>query len=136
MLASIVGALMLTRPTPPSWTPSHRQSANISGLFSGLLLAIWATGRETQLPEQLPLSAFDAASAGIALARLAIGLGISLGGAEVVKAVFVPIFSKLRDEPLGYKGDRVYIPVKYLSQTWVAVGIVMSPTAMDALGVW
>ena len=135
MLGAIIGTLTLTRAKPPSWTPSHRQSANISGLLSGLLLAMWATGKETQLPEQHPPSAFDAASGWIVLARLGIGLGIIFGGEQIIKAVLVPLVSKLRDEPLGYKADRVYIPVKYLSQTWMAVGIITAPIAMSAVNV-
>lgn len=144
MLAVIIGALTFTRAIPPTRTPSHRQSSNISGLLSGMLLATWATGRETGIPERFPPFAGvgttvgasgdswdgdEAASASImsslwiVVARLAVGLGMAFGGEQIIKACATPFFSKLLGEQaLGYKSDRVYIPVKYLSQTWMAIG--------------
>lgn len=132
----IVAMLSITRPRPPTPTPSRRQSANISGLLSGLLLATWANGRETRLPERFPPSAWESASLWIVSGRLLVGLGVAFGGEQLIKRMATALFSKLLDEPLGYKSDRVYMPVKYLSQTWMAIGICCAPLAMVQIGVW
>lgn len=136
VVVTIIGMLSITRPRPPTPTPSKRQSANISGLLSGLLLATWANGRETRFPERFPPSAWDAATLWIVFGRLLVGLGLAFGGEQLIKRLATPVFSKLLDEPLGYKSDRVYIPVKYLSQTWMAIGICCAPLAMVRIGVW
>ena len=136
IVAIIIGMLAITRPRHPTPTPSRRQSANISGLLSGLLLATWATGRETRVPERFPLSAWDPASLWIMVGRLLVGLGVAFGGEQLIKGLATPIFSKVLDESLGYKSDRVYVPVKYLSQTWMALAICCAPLVMNQVGVW
>ena len=135
-LAIVIGVLCFTRPRPPAPTPSLRQSANISGLLSGLLLATWATGRETRVPERFPLASWDAASLWIVAGRLLVGLGVAFGGEQLIKALATPLFSRLLDEPLGYKSTRVYVPVKYLSQTWMAIGICCAPLVINEVGLW
>ena len=135
---SILLALSVTRAVPPVRTPSMRQSANISGLFSGLLCAVWACGHTTGLPQAYELSPFAAplATAGVVLARLTMGVVVAVGGEQVVKAVMTAAVSKVLQEPKGYKSDRVYIPVKYLAQTWMAIGIVCAPAAMAGAQIW
>lgn len=137
-IAIITGMLFCARPRPPTPTPSRRQSANISGLLSGLLLATWATGRETRIPERFPpsFSAWEAESLKIVAGRLIVGLGVAFGGEQLIKRLATPFFSKALDEPEGYKSERVYMPVKFLSQTWMAIGICCAPLAMRQAGVW
>ena len=71
------------------------------------------------------------------LARVVIGLGVAFGGEALVKAVATPVFAALLREPAGYTADRVYLPVKYLAQTWMAVSIVAAgPATMVRAGGW
>jgi hypothetical protein len=92
VLGSIVGALALTRAQPPAPTPSRRQSANISGLASGMLLATWAVGRSgTHWPEQHALRDQDVADRLLLfLARMTIGLGVAFGGELLIKKLMTP----------------------------------------------
>jgi hypothetical protein len=140
-LCVLGGALLSlrTRAVPPAWTPSARQSANISGLLCGMLCTAWLRGSCDPTPELQPVvaAASIGAGAGMVVARLAVGLCICLAGETAVKKVGTMVFSAWLDEPKGYASDVVYIPTKFLAQCWMAAAISgVVPWALQRLSLW
>lgn len=94
--------LEFTRAVPPAWTPSRRQSANLTGLLSGLLCTVWYIGR-TPIPKlRSVLSSGVQGSLWLAVVRVAVGFAICLGGELAVKKLATKFFSRVLREPKGY----------------------------------
>ena len=154
----IICCLLVTRSSPPVWTPSKRQGANVCGLLCGMLCVTWAAGRKlpaekfpivtyvsgTKWNEEAPAggSALETAAwavplLGRALGRLSVGLCVAFGGEMVIKQSLSALLSWLLAEPRGYQSDRVYVPVKFLAQCWMAAAIAyLGPRAMMLCGLW